>query len=330
MSGEDGTVIGKEAIAAALELKKEWLIRYPVRDSAVAHWEDYESFLHNLIYHKMRLDPSRHGFAFTESVLCSHAQRERQIQIMMDTFNAPAFCLYQAPTMAAFGDGYTQCLSVMLGGGLVQIQPVYSGTDLSAFNTRMRGVAGEHMTDYLKKGMYVEHGYKKSRQAVDSIKHELCYVASEYASTESKSAEKWDQDYTVALRELRCQAPEALFDPSIVSTSNDIPGLDVQLRDVLNRLKEDHRCELLKNVRLYGGCAKLPGIVERLQGSLQDCFGQKYPAIRVRKSSSPDTIAWVGASIVSTMASATSLWISHAEYDETGPSIVNRRTPAYL
>jgi actin-related protein/serine/threonine protein kinase len=332
MTGEDGTVIGDKAVTAALELGKEKLIHYPVRDGAVVErWDDYEMYLHRLFYDTLRCDPSQHGVALTESVLCSHRQRERQIQIMMESFNTPAFCLYQAPAMAAFGDGHTQCLSVMLGGGLVQIQPVHPDYNLSVFHTRMRGVGGEYMTDYLQKYMSVDHGYDLTRHAVNSVKHELCYVAKEYASEESKYAEKWTRDNSVVLGRLRCHAPEVLFDPRIVNILNDIPGLDAQICDVLGRLNEDVRRDMLANVRLYGGCAKLPGLEERLQSSLRDHFdARNFPVIRVRKSLAPEVSAWVGVSIASTMSSALSQWISRAEYDEEGPSIVNRRTVPFL
>ena len=79
-----------------------------------------------------------------------------------------------------------------------------------------------------------------------------------------------------------------------------------------------------RNVVLAGGSTCIPGVAQRLQNDL---------FIRVPKGSSPEVhapperkySAWMGGSILGSLAVMDQMWISKEEYDENGPLIVHRK-----
>jgi len=78
---------------------------------------------------------------------------------------------------------------------------------------------------------------------------------------------------------------------------------------------------------MVGGNSLMNGFVEKFEKSLYEIAPQNtkvkifaYPKSFERKFSS-----WLGASILASTGSFQNLWIGKFEYEETGPSIVERK-----
>jgi actin-related protein len=88
----------------------------------------------------------------------------------------------------------------------------------------------------------------------------------------------------------------------------------------------DIRTDLLCNVVLSGGNTMFDGFAERLEKELftlappQQRKHVKVVAPPFRKYSS-----WIGGSIVSSLSTFSGMWISDAEYNDSGPTIVHRK-----
>ena len=69
------------------------------------------------------------------------------------------------------------------------------------------------------------------------------------------------------------------------------------------------------------------GVSTGLQWPLLAFFGFRGPPAKFSKFDQPSapSVAWIGGSILSSLSTFQSMWISKAEYDESGPAIVHRK-----
>ena len=75
---------------------------------------------------------------------------------------------------------------------------------------------------------------------------------------------------------------------------------------------------------LAGGSSMIPGLPARLT----DDLGRRAPTpCSPAVCAVPERVhgAWLGGSILASLAVASQLWISREEYDENGPLIVHRK-----
>ena len=90
----------------------------------------------------------------------------------------------------------------------------------------------------------------------------------------------------------------------------------------------DIRHTLYQSVILTGGGSLIPGFAERLTSELRAAT----PLFRGKLFAPPASDerrfgAWIGGSILGSLGTFHELWISRAEYDECGKSIVEKKCP---
>ena len=78
------------------------------------------------------------------------------------------------------------------------------------------------------------------------------------------------------------------------------------------------------NVVIGGGSTLIPNLPERLT---RDIALKANAACQPAVCAPPERLhsAWVGGSILGSLAVAGTMWVSKAEYDENGPLIVHRK-----
>ncbi|KAL6745398.1 putative actin [Haematococcus lacustris] len=79
-------------------------------------------------------------------------------------------------------------------------------------------------------------------------------------------------------------------------------GIHHLIHDTINKCDIDVRRELYNNIVLSGGTSMFEGIQTR-----------------------PLHLVWIGGSILSSLSTFQSMWITREEYLETGPNIVHRK-----
>ena len=86
----------------------------------------------------------------------------------------------------------------------------------------------------------------------------------------------------------------------------------------------DIRKDLYSNIVLSGGTTMFPGIAERLTKELT---ALAPAAMKIKVVAPPERkySVWIGGSILASLSTFQQMWISKAEYDESGPSIVHRK-----
>ncbi|KAJ5070114.1 actin [Anaeramoeba ignava] len=319
--------IGEEAITKRGVLT----LRNPIERGIVTNWDDMEKIWHHTFYNKLRVAVEEHPVLLTEPPLNPKANREKLTQIMFETFGIPAMYLGMTSTLAIYSSGRTTGVTVEIGDGVSHSVPIYEGYALPHAILRL-DLAGRDLTDYLAK-ILNENGYpfvtSDERQIVDDIKEKFCYSAYDFENEMENSDENLiEKKYElpngdiVKLAKERFRCPEALFKPSLIGKEEK--GIHEITFNTLLKCSIDIRKNLYENIVLSGGTSMLPGLADRLQKEITQLAPQ-YVKVNITNPSERKFSVWIGGSMLASLSTFSSMWVTKDEYDESGPPIVHRK-----
>ena len=86
----------------------------------------------------------------------------------------------------------------------------------------------------------------------------------------------------------------------------------------------DIRKDLYANIVLSGGTTMFPGIAERLT---KEVTILAPAAVKIKVVAPPERkySVWIGGSILASLSTFQQMWISKAEYEESGSGILHRK-----
>lgn len=310
-------------------------LRYPLNRGRITDWDAMETLWRHTLDKELHVDPKEHPILLTEVPLNPRADRERMTQIMFETFGVPAMYVAMQAALSMYTSGRTTGITVDIGDHGARAVSIYDGYALpNAIRTLDLG--GLDLTEHLMKLLSLEgHSFATTadRDLVKDIKEKLCYVALDFDEEMAAlrhDPEAMQQDYelpdgqVISLGQQRFSCPEALFQPRLAGLGEQTLGLVNMVQDSIIHCPRNARMELYGHIVLAGGSSLFPGMVDRLQGGLA---GLAHPAMAVRITAPPEGeySPWIGGSILASLSTFQKMWISSEEYDESGPTIVNRK-----
>lgn len=322
------TYVGEEAQAKRGVLT----LKYPIEHGIITNWDDMEKIWHHCFFNELRVTPEEHSAHLTEAPMNPKQNREKMTQILFETFGVPTFYVSIQAVLSLYASGRTTGIVLDSGDGVTHTVPIYEGYNLPHAIQRI-DLAGRDLTDYMVKLLSeVGQSFASSaeREIVRDIKEKLAYVALDFEAemkTYSESSAN-DKTYelpdgqTVNVGNQRFRCPEALFSP--LKIGKEFSGVHELTFQSIMKCDVDVRKDLYGNIVLSGGTTMFPGIAERLN---KEMVAQAPSTMKIKVIAPPERkySVWIGGSILSSLSTFQTMWITKAEYDESGPGIVHRK-----
>ncbi|KAH0570960.1 actin [Spironucleus salmonicida] len=320
--------IGDEALAKKGVLK----LTYPIEHGSIKEWDDMKKIWHHCFFNELRVEPNEHPVLLTEAPKNAKQNRERMCQVMFDEFQVKAFYVQIQAVLALYSSGRTTGIVLDSGDGVTHSVPIYEGYSMPHAIGRL-DLAGRDLTDWCQVCLQdagVALTTSAELEIVRQIKENLCFVALDYEGTLQKAQEtdEYVSQYelpdgnVIKVNVARFKAPELLFKPELQGKEMD--GIHQLTFKSIQKCDIDIRSDLYTNVVLSGGSTMYKGLPERLEKELQELVpsGKK---VKITAQQDRKYSVFAGGSILSSLSTFENMWITKAEYEETGAVIANRK-----
>ena len=332
-------MVGDEASAARRALE----ISYPMEEGKIKNWDDMEVLWDYTFNDRLRTATKGKSIVLTEPPGNAKASRQKVLQYMFEKYEMDSVSLNVQAMLTLYGIGSVTGLVVDSGDGVTHIVCVADGYVPRHLVTRL-DVAGRHVTEYLAKLMLLR-GYAFNSTAdfatVQEIKEKYCYVAKDPTRERKLALDttvllekfKLPDGQDIKIERERFEAPEALFNPSLIDVER--PGLSEMVFQTIQRADIDQRRLYYQNIVLSGGSTMYPGLPTRLEHDIVRMYSDRIAkgntrivedmAITIKDPPKRKHIVFNGAALVGDMLKTNpDFWITKAQYEEEGERVLDK------
>ncbi|XP_069755323.1 actin-1-like [Narcine bancroftii] len=323
---------GKDCyVGKAAQARREVLsLKYPIERGMVTSWDKMEMIWRHIYGLELRVKPKERPILLTAAPLTPFGQREQMAEIMFEGFSVPALFVAIPATLALYSSGRTRGMVLDSGYGITDAVPIYEGYYLPDAVQRLQ-LAGSDITESLWRLM-LESGHsvaeKMATDIIQDIKEKLCYISFDSKVDSRKPREEIQREYRlpdgkqIRISDELFRAPELLFTPENTGLKDN--GVHKLMLNSIAKCERSLHNELYNNMLLCGGSSLFPGIEERLMKEMK-LHSPTGVLMNVIAPPQRNYSVWTGASILTSLPSFKHMWITLNDYNEFGPSVVNKR-----
>jgi len=325
LSGPSSVFVGKKLD----DHRGAFILEYPMDKGTVVEgkWDAMERVWEHT-FSSLNASVEEHPALLTEAPLNPRRNRDQTAEIFFETFRSPALFFAPQGVLSLYASGRTTGIVLDVGEGVTHCIPVYEGHALPHSITRS-DIAGRDVTKHMQL-LLRKSGLNFTTTAefdfVRTMKEEACFVTPTVPVDESmekhvKTQYQLPDGQAVTLASERYHAPEILFNPSQIGSEE--PGAADVLVNSIVKSDLDLRSTLFSQIVLAGGSTLFEGFGDRL---LYEVRSRSPSHTRIRISAPPERIhsTYIGGSILASLATFKSMWVTRAEFEEHGNSILHR------
>lgn len=310
----------------------------PIVHGVVQDWDTMEAYWDHIFTNQLKIDTSQFNLFVTSHLFDPKDNKEHLMQSLFETFAAPGVYTTPAAVLELYAAGRENGVIVGCGAQCTYAVLVHEG--LPDPRTQLRShVAGDALTAWTADLLTKAGAAGVSAALARKAKEALGAVAPDSSGAAApdlgpQTFELPDGKKLTLSAAQRSAVGEPLFDPTLVGEAcgglAQLVGEAIRQRDkdgVLESTEhgKDGTANWYRNIVVAGGSTALPGLAPRLEREL---------AVRAPHGCEPSVYAmperahaaFLGGSILSSLAVMNQMWISKQEYDENGPLIVHRKT----
>lgn len=324
---EEHILIGSKAV----EHRGVVQLNYPLTHGIVESKQDWEAMSKIWEHALEEMDvqnSEQHPVLLTEASNNPNENREKAAQIFFENFGVPGFYIEVQAVLSLYAAAKTTGIVLDSGDGVSCVVPIYEGVGLWHAAQRMN-VAGRDVTEYLQL-LFQRGGYNfyssAEMQIVKTIKEQKCFVVPDIQKAEEKKIDEISYELpdgqVIKIHEQRFQAPEILFDPSIID--EEYPGVHEALSKAIKKSDVDIRNGLYSNILLSGGSTMFTGFGERLLKELRQ-ISPSHTKIKIFAPRNRLESTWIGGSILANLAAFKKMWITRESWEEKGKRAIYQK-----
>jgi len=322
---EPGTLVGNEAID--YEQTPDWSCSNPVEYGYPGDYEDMEQ-VYRFAVAQLGVEPKDQPILMVYPYTIFRTHQEELTEIMFECLEASGLYTNFQSNLSLYASGRINGISLQMGGGLTQAVVVIEGCSFPHSYGSL-DVAGSDLSAYMATLCKGRGSSPMYRRACTDIKENFCYVAQDYEQ-EIQNATKMDEQALYKLpdgeiirvsAEERIKCPEALFNPKLCGMEGE--GIHHLINKSITGSGPGIHSELYEKIVLFGGGSLFPGLAGRLTKEIQALAPQE----NVKVIAPPERMwsSWIGGSILGSLCSMHSRWITKEEYAESGAEIIHQK-----
>ena len=317
--------IGEEAEAIRDKLK----LNYPIEQGVVKNWDEMEKIWSHIFINVLKVDPVEHNIMISDAIMNPTNHRQKMGEIMFENFNIPGLYIAFSPVLSLYNAGKYTGIVVESGEGVTQIVPYLEGLPINNALIRL-DFGGRDLTEYMIR-LLIETGNffstSNEKEIVRTIKEKACCTALDF-EYELKTIEPFDYELPdekhVVVKDQRIRCSEALFKPSMIG--KEFKGIAESCYNSIEKCKVDIRKDFYNTIILSGGSTLFNGLPERFTKEIKALASESMKEeVRIIASPQREFGTWFGGSILSSISTFDSLWITKSEYEESGPDIILKK-----
>ncbi|XP_022794420.1 actin-100-like [Stylophora pistillata] len=312
-------------------------LEYPMKAGLIENWSDIEDIWEYMLYSELGIEEGSNPILITEVANTPKKNREKMAEILFEHLSAPAMYLANQLVLSLYASGLTGGMCLSSGFSVTQAAAIYEGC-LLAHTVQELDIGGQSLTNNLQKLLRDNKGHNFNSssgwQIVNKMKENMAYVAQDYPRElhQYKTSDTLTRYYmlpdgqSVDISSEMITTAEPLFNPETLLGADDTVASQFPIHKLVNnafrRCSPELQSVMSRNVVLSGGTTLMRGLVPRLERELSKINP------KIRTVSAPDNrrySAWIGGSILGSLSTIDSMYVTTDEYADYGGRIVNQK-----
>jgi actin-related protein 2 len=314
-------------------------LSHPMTEGIIQSTDDLELLWEYTLSKKLNIDDYKdRKIIITEAPLNPFENKHKIVELLFEKFRFEFANIEPQAKLSLFCEGIDTGLVLDSGDGVTHCIPISRGVILHNFIERLN-IAGRHITEYLIR-LLQKKGYSFNSSAdfetIREIKEKFCFVSNDIKKDREleKTTSFYNTYYTlpdgkgiIHLSNEKFEAPEILFDPSLIS--KDVDGIPEMIYKSIKNCPIDTRIGLYRTMLLSGATTQFPGFTTRLENESKRVYKahalrdaeDKTIKMRINVIDSPRRkySVFIGGTIIANYYNtpdSDDYWISRKEWNE--------------